>query len=76
MKKINFRSVSMVFLITASVASYTFLSTVEIENVEETAIELEKTNLENNDSKIFMPDVEFVKKVVAIGKAALYPFSK
>lgn len=74
MKKFNYRSVLMAFLIIASVASYTFLSSVEVEFEEEAAIEL--MEVEDTNSEIFMPDIELVKKVVSIGKAVLHPFAK
>ena len=74
MKKFNYRSVFMAFLIIASVASYTFLSSVEVENVEETAVELMET--EETKAEVFMPDVELMKKVFAIGKAVLHPFAE
>jgi hypothetical protein len=74
MKKFNYRSVLMAFLIIASVASYVFLSSVEVEFEEETAIEL--MEVEDTNSEVFMPDVELVKKVVAIGKTVLHPFAE
>ncbi|MFT4760388.1 MAG: hypothetical protein ACI9XO_001004 [Paraglaciecola sp.] len=73
MKKFNYRSVFMAFLIVASLASYAFLSSVEVEYKKETAIEL--TDVKDSKTGVFMPDVELVKKVVAIGKAVLHPFA-
>lgn len=63
----------MAFLIVASLASYAFLSSVEVEYKKETAIEL--TDVKDSKTGVFMPDVELVKKVVAIGKAVLHPFA-
>lgn len=75
MKKVNFRSVFMVLLIVGSLASYIFLNSVKIDNLEETTTELNSVEVDNTDAKLYMPDVELVKKVVAIGKAVMHPFS-
>jgi len=75
MKKVNFRSVFMALLMAGSFASYVFLSTVDVDNLEEAAIELNGVEATDTDAKIYMPDVELVKKVAAIGKAVMHPFS-
>lgn len=76
MKKVNIRSVFMALIMVASLASYIFLSSIQTDLLEETAIELESVQVEESASEIFMPDVELVKKAIEVGKAVFHPFAE
>ena len=76
MKKVNFRSFLMTFLIVTSFASYIFLNVVHFKNVEATALQSKNIKTENEEVRVFMPDVELVKKIVTITKAVLHPFAE
>jgi len=75
MKKVNYRSIFMVLLVAASLASYTFLSSVQTNILKETKAEIESVEVKEPSSKLFMPDVELMKKVLEISKAVFHPFS-
>lgn len=71
MKKSNFRTFLMIFAIVASVASYTFINTRQINTpVINTNVTTELPNDENKEDAI-LPEVQLVKKILQKGREIL-----
>jgi hypothetical protein len=72
MKNLNARTVLIILLVIASLSSYIFLQTesskITTEHIESVEPEIEE------QSKIFLPDVELVKKVIHVSRTILHPF--
>ncbi len=66
MKKYNTRSILLLLLVITSLSSYIFLNTATT-NPPNPVIEIEETA----GQQIFLPDIEFVKKLVEVGKTVL-----
>jgi len=71
MKNLNTRTVLLTLLVIASLSSYIFLQT---ESSKVTSDNIEEIEMDNKDqSHIYLPDVELVKKVIQVSKALLHP---
>ncbi|MCB0520841.1 MAG: hypothetical protein H6577_21335 [Lewinellaceae bacterium] len=75
MKKNNLRSITWAFLIAASLSSYIYLHVESVKNYGTcpSAIHLEDENFDGSqqDSKVFLPDIALVKKILNITKIVL-----
>ncbi len=74
MKKYNFRSLIWAFLITASLGSYLYLHSVAVKEYGTcpSAIHLNEDGFEGKkESRVFLPDIALVKKLVNITKIVI-----
>jgi hypothetical protein len=70
MKRSKTRMILLVVVVAASLASYIYLNNTEAtqaqgDNLEQTEID---ENFKQGDSKMVLPDVEMIKKVLETGK--------
>ncbi len=72
MKKVSSRLIIIGLLVVASFGSYTYL--VHVSNHEEQLqlVSPIKENAQQNEEKIFLPDVELVKKIVKTARQLVH----
>ncbi len=71
MKKSNFRTFLLICIIFASIASYTFINTRQVQNLNmDSNVSTEIPNDENREDAI-LPEVQLVKKILQKGREIL-----
>ncbi len=64
MKKSNFRTILLIFAIFASVASYAFINTRQVQNLKMNSnVSTEVPNDENRED-IILPEVQLIKEIL------------
>ncbi len=63
MKKSIIRNIALVLIIVSSFGSYVFLNQAQAQqNIEVT--EITEESIESNDTRLFLPDVELISRIV------------
>ncbi len=72
MKKLNFRPLIWIALIALSIFSYKSIANASIDNAESYAVEYaDEIEPTTKDSKVLLPDLALVKKVIDIAELIL-----
>ena len=68
MKKLSIRNFFLIFLVTASITSYGYLSCVAAENRADTPSSVTSSEETITEQQTFFPDITLVQKIIETGK--------
>ena len=68
MKKLSIRNFVLLFLVTASITSYTYLSCVAAADRADAPAAVSTSEEELTEQQTFFPDITLVQKIVETGK--------